>query len=60
MVNCVRRLDHIILHVAAYSVLRTEERRQTDSLPLMKKIRNVLEIMIHRCLIADESDARTT
>jgi hypothetical protein len=49
----MRRLDHIILHVSAYPVLRPKERRQIDPALLMKKVCGVTQTVIHRGLIAD-------
>jgi archaeosine-15-forming tRNA-guanine transglycosylase len=55
----VRRLDHVVLNVAAYAVLRPEEGLQVYTFKGAQYIRGMSEIVIHRRLIADESDART-
>jgi hypothetical protein len=49
--------DHVVLNVAADSVLWTKERRQLDLGVLVKQIGCMAETMVDRCLIADQSDA---
>jgi hypothetical protein len=46
------RLDHVVLHIAADAVLRTEKGCEFEFGPLGKDIRDVAEIRKHRCLIA--------
>jgi hypothetical protein len=55
----MRSLNHIILHVAAYPMLRAKKRSQLEILPLVKEISHVPQIVIHRSLIADEPHPRT-
>jgi hypothetical protein len=56
----VGRLDHVVLHITAYSMLRPEERAQIYATMLMKKVSRMPQFMINRRLIADEANARTT
>src|SRR5687768_8503953 len=53
----VRRLDHVVLHVRPKSVLRTEERRDLHAAIGEQQIDNVLQAMVDRGRVADETDA---
>ena len=53
----VRRLDHVVLHIAADAVLRAEERRQVDTRRVpRKRPPRAQRVRQHRRLIADEAD----
>ena len=52
------RLDHIVLHVTPYAVLRTKERREIDVRMLVKQIRDVPKTVIDRRLITNQTDPR--
>jgi hypothetical protein len=53
----MRRLDHVVLNVAANAVLRAKERCQIDIGVLMENIRCMPErFRQHRGLIANQTD----
>src|SRR5207237_10417217 len=56
-VNHVSRLNHVVLHVAANAVLRTEQRNQFNVRMLVEQIGCMAKIMIDRGLIAYQTDA---
>jgi hypothetical protein len=58
-IDTVSGLDHVVLNVATNSVLRTKQRFQLNAIMLMQQIRSVVKPVIDRCLIADQSNART-
>src|SRR5207302_123264 len=58
LVNGVRRLDHVVLNVAANTVLRAEERRQLKFIASSEHVRRMGKTFReHRRLITDEADA---
>jgi hypothetical protein len=50
-------LDHVVLHIAADTVLRTEESRQLNVVSLRKYVGDVPKVGQYRSLIADECDS---
>ena len=59
-IEAVTSLDHVVLNIAANSMLRTKQRTQVDLRMMMQKIGSVLIAVIDRCLIADQSHSRAT
>jgi len=54
------RFDHVVLHVAADSVLWTEERTQIDIRMVVQQVRSVTIRVIDGRLITDQTDTRAT
>ena len=46
-IHAVRRLDHVVLSVAADSVLRSEERGQLKLRMVVQLIRRMLKAVVH-------------
>src|SRR5688500_7248348 len=57
-IDGMRRLDHVVLHVATNSMLRTEQGREVYFGMSKEQIRCVSKVVIHRCLIANYADPR--
>jgi hypothetical protein len=57
-IDGVGRLDHVVLNVAANSVLRSEERSEIDLRMIEEEIGGVMEAVIDGSLVTDESHAR--
>jgi hypothetical protein len=57
----MRRLDHVVLNIAANAMLRTKKRCQIDIGMLVENIRDMPECFRqHGCLIANKADAQAT
>src|SRR5215212_3211345 len=52
-IDTVSALDHVVLHVAADSMLRSKQGAQLDTLVQVQKVRSVMKRMVDRCLVAD-------
>src|SRR4051794_17770985 len=53
----MRRLDHVVLHIAAYAVLGTKERSEFKSRLLPKHVRYMSKVRHNGCLVTHETDA---
>jgi hypothetical protein len=51
-------LDHVVLHIATDAVLGTKECYELDFLILVHQVSYVMVVMVHRRLIADQSNSR--
>jgi hypothetical protein len=52
------RLDHVVLYVASYSVLRSKQRGELDVGVLVKEIGDVTQIVVDGRLITNQTNAR--
>src|SRR6266511_1389007 len=56
-VHAVICLDHVVLDITAYPVLRPEEGGQIHFITLVKEICRVSKLVVHGGLITDETDS---
>jgi hypothetical protein len=58
-IDTVPSLNHVVLNVATYSVLWTEERSQLNVSMFVQQVRSMTKAMVNRRLITDQPHPRT-
>ena len=57
-IHRVFSFDHVVLNVAPYAVLRPEQSGQVYIFRRTHTVRGMIQLVIHRSLIANQSDTR--
>jgi hypothetical protein len=59
-IDTMAGLDHVVLDVATYSVLRAEQRSQLNVSMFVQQVRCMMKTVIDRRLVADQPNTRTS